>query len=495
MKNDWLTVFAGKINFAFLREGAHRYIKQRYQYYVDQLAHVLYSVLKLILQRMVTRHNLSRFIFISIVIPTEIKKRGVIFLQQNHKTYKNLRLQMDYAAFAKNRRCLHLGNILITTVFLGLFLNPSAAFPLIPICHGPKAANRFAVNSDSIEESVDTSSSNEVEIVTTEAMQSSVTSARLPDRKIELLFCDGDICRDSVRERVIGKHNQIILSEPATGQVAYRWNQKSLARNDEGDRSEYTVASILLLVRPNDDQLIKKVAEVVPKLTHLGIKVLLCPELAAKLKFNYDVDDDRISLFEPPSDANSGRQVRYVSDSEEEWVQDMVIEPFPDLVCTVGGDGSITHASMLFQGPVPPIMSIAGGSLGFLTAFEEDGMEDAICIALGIGKKDDVANGESPTEEHTISPPNMESYRYDPPHLRAANPKPSFGMGNYVCMTIRMRLDCRIVSPEGVVRCRYNVLNEVVIDRGSSPYLAALECFCDDVHLTTVQADGVIFAT
>jgi NAD+ kinase len=68
-------------------------------------------------------------------------------------------------------------------------------------------------------------------------------------------------------------------------------------------------------------------------------------------------------------------------------------------------------------------------------------------------------------------------------------------MGNYVCMTTRMRLDCRIVSPEGVVRWLYNVLNEVVIDRGSSPYLAALECFCDDVHLTTVQADGVIFAT
>jgi NAD kinase len=336
-----------------------------------------------------------------------------------------------------------------------------------------------------------------MEVVTTEAIQSSITLARLPDRKIELMFCDGDICKDSVRERVIGKHNQIILRGPATGQVAYRWNQKSLARNDKGDRTETTVASVLLLVRPNDDQLIKKAAEVVPKLTHLGIKVLLVPELAAKLKFHYGVDDDRISLFEASeasSDANS-RQVRHVSDSEEEWVQDMVLEPFPDLVCTLGGDGSITHASMMFQGPVPPIMSIAGGSLGFLTAFEEDGMEDAICIALGIGKKDDGANGESPTEEYRISPPNMESYRYDPPHLQADNPKPSFGMGNYICMTIRMRLDCRIVSPEGVVRCRYNVLNEVVIDRGSSPYLAALECFCDDVHLTTVQADGVIFAT
>ena len=51
------------------------------------------------------------------------------------------------------------------------------------------------------------------------------------------------------------------------------------------------------------------------------------------------------------------------------------------------------------------------------------------------------------------------------------------------------------MNREGVVRAQYNVLNEVVVDRGSSPYLAALECFCDDVHLTTVQADGIIFAT
>jgi NAD+ kinase len=58
-----------------------------------------------------------------------------------------------------------------------------------------------------------------------------------------------------------------------------------------------------------------------------------------------------------------------------------------------------------------------------------------------------------------------------------------------------MRLECRVLNAEGIIRSRYNVLNEVVIDRGSSPYLAALECFVDDVHLTTVQADGVIFAT
>ena len=48
---------------------------------------------------------------------------------------------------------------------------------------------------------------------------------------------------------------------------------------------------------------------------------------------------------------------------------------------------------------------------------------------------------------------------------------------------------------EGKTRARFNVLNEVVIDRGSSPYLASLETFCDDTHLTTVQADGIIFST
>jgi NAD+ kinase len=53
-------------------------------------------------------------------------------------------------------------------------------------------------------------------------------------------------------------------------------------------------------------------------------------------------------------------------------------------------------------------------------------------------------------------------------------------------MMIRMRLDRRVVNPKRILRKRFNVLINVVIDRGSSPYLAALECFCDNVLLTTV---------
>jgi len=39
------------------------------------------------------------------------------------------------------------------------------------------------------------------------------------------------------------------------------------------------------------------------------------------------------------------------------------------------------------------------------------------------------------------------------------------------------------------------VLNEVVIDRGVSPFLCNLECFCDGNFVTHVQGDGLIVST
>ena len=31
------------------------------------------------------------------------------------------------------------------------------------------------------------------------------------------------------------------------------------------------------------------------------------------------------------------------------------------------------------------------------------------------------------------------------------------------------------------------VLNELVMDRGMSPFLTSLDCFCDDTYVTNVQ--------
>lgn len=365
----------------------------------------------------------------------------------------------------------------------------------------------------------------------------------IDDRKMDLMWCQSDRCQDSLRERVVGDHNTIVFNGPATGQVAYRWNKKAypieadFESNPQSSKpakqggsqkgppfataSLSKIASVLLLVKRDDDILLETAARKVPELTEVGIDVLMAPELAAKLKHYYGVDNARIHLFEQPKDPNKDDwKTRHVDDDEEEWVRDMDYgEAFPDLICTLGGDGLLLYASSIFQGPVPPLLAISGGSLGFLTAFSEHEMTDAIKVALGMAKEneegDDVDgnvmddDNDDPTTSVPFSsvveseeergalqvfPPNMPSYPYEP-MVSDTTPRFTFGYDDHICMTIRMRLDCRIVNREGVVRGRYNVLNEVVIDRGGSPYLAALECFCDDVHLTTVQADGVIIAT
>ena len=45
-------------------------------------------------------------------------------------------------------------------------------------------------------------------------------------------------------------------------------------------------------------------------------------------------------------------------------------KPSIDLVISLGGDGTILHASSLFSnGPVPPVLSFSLGTLGFLLPF------------------------------------------------------------------------------------------------------------------------------
>lgn len=119
-----------------------------------------------------------------------------------------------------------------------------------------------------------------------------------------------------------------------------------------------------------------------------------------------------------------------------------------DLVVCLGGDGLILHASTLFETAVPPVVSFNLGSLGFLTPFNFDDFESEMA---------------------------------------------SYINGNCL-LSLRMRLTCAILR-NGKIHKELNVLNEVVIDRGSSPYLSNLDCFCDDKYITTVQADGIIMST
>lgn len=69
----------------------------------------------------------------------------------------------------------------------------------------------------------------------------------------------------------------------------------------------------------------------------------------------------------------------------------------------------------------------------------------------------------------------------------------------HAALTLRSRLRCIILRKDETKNktnkpTSYLVLNEVVIDRGPSPYLSNIDLYLDGKHITSVQGDGNAFA-
>uniref|UniRef100_A0A4W6BRJ6 NAD(+) kinase n=1 Tax=Lates calcarifer TaxID=8187 RepID=A0A4W6BRJ6_LATCA len=141
-----------------------------------------------------------------------------------------------------------------------------------------------------------------------------------------------------------------------------------------------------------------------------------------------------------------------------------------DFIICLGGDGTLLYASSLFQESVPPVMAFHLGSLGFLTPFKFDTYQSQVTQIIE---------------------------------------------GN-AAIVLRSRLKVRVlkenwekkarVDEKGIIltngdvessskAMQYQVLNEVVVDRGPSSYLSNVDLFLDGHLITTVQGDGVIVST
>ncbi|KAI0759968.1 ATP-NAD kinase [Trametes elegans] len=125
-----------------------------------------------------------------------------------------------------------------------------------------------------------------------------------------------------------------------------------------------------------------------------------------------------------------------------------------DLVITLGGDGTILHASSLFKtGAVPPVLSFSMGTLGFLLPFHIDDYTKAIDSAFA----------------------------------------------GRITVLHRMRLSCSFQDSGGEridTQCEdWQVMNEVALHRGSSPHLNTIDVYVDGQHLTEAVSDGLIVST
>ncbi|KAA8490685.1 putative NAD kinase 2, chloroplastic [Porphyridium purpureum] len=146
------------------------------------------------------------------------------------------------------------------------------------------------------------------------------------------------------------------------------------------------------------------------------------------------------------------------------------------LVVGLGGDGLLLYVcSELFYTKVPPILGFNFGSLGFLTPFSID---QSSSVSKQVFEEMMVPYTKRMRLQCTL-------YRLQQVDVANTNSATSGDIEE------RLQQD----EETHFLENEFHVTNEVVIDRGPAAYLTNLECFCDGIFVTRVQADGLIIAT
>lgn len=171
-----------------------------------------------------------------------------------------------------------------------------------------------------------------------------------------------------------------------------------------------------------------------------------------------------------------------------------------DIISTLGGDGTILHASALFatSADVPPVLSFSMGTLGFLgewrfaeykRAFREVYTSGAIA---GYG-----SNLTKDSIDYVRQAQTSQDVSQDLPLEWAAMRGKSMGIGRCASVLLRNRLRVQIKSDTGddVSWKPIYAMNEVIIHRGANPHLAVVDVHIGGKFLTSAVADGMIVST
>ncbi|XP_069097113.1 NAD kinase isoform X1 [Pleurodeles waltl] len=145
-----------------------------------------------------------------------------------------------------------------------------------------------------------------------------------------------------------------------------------------------------------------------------------------------------------------------------------------DFIICLGGDGTLLYASSLFQNSVPPVMAFHLGSLGFLTPFNFDNFQPQVTQVI--------EGNAALVLRSRLKVKVVKESRDNKSLIQNGIEENGLGVVNFM-----EREPCKIT--------KYQVLNEVVVDRGPSSYLSNVDVFLDGHLITTVQGDGVIVST
>ncbi|KAG6331552.1 hypothetical protein ID866_7537 [Astraeus odoratus] len=302
---------------------------------------------------------------------------------------------------------------------------------------------------------------------------------------------------------------------------------RELSRQLGRARIRTNIQSVLIVTKARDNRLIKLTRELAlflmlkPRQGDRGLVVYVDHQLRNSRRFDAaGIQRDYPGLFRPiPRRKSSSSSLSSSSTFQEEgtgteegqlryWTSDMCARSAHlfDFVVTLGGDGTVLFTSWLFQKIVPPVLPFALGSLGFLTNFDFADYPSVVDSCVDAGIRVNLRMRFTCTVYRAV---------VDKRKCRKAVKKGETGEimmkdmrhggweaveGGWSGMTATQ--DGGKCSKDKEIMCfttrpveTFEVLNDLVVDRGPSPYVSLLELFGDEHHMTTVQADGLCVAT
>lgn len=303
------------------------------------------------------------------------------------------------------------------------------------------------------------------------------------------------------------------------------WGVRELSRRLGSMRLKFRVRNIFILTKIYDRDLVPKTRELVRWLLDKERDVRYTVYLEKDLKANKQFDAAGL-LEELRADYVQAGELEEENSKDItkrlRWWDEHMCRTRPhtfDFAITLGGDGTVLYASWLFQRIVPPVLSFALGSLGFLTKFDFDSFQDTlsgafkegVTVSLRLRFEGTIMRSQGRkrkqakiTDGSTVGQSNgtNEAEEDLPQHER-----------DLVEELIGVeKEDEHTHKPDGT----YEILNEIVVDRGPNPSesktpssfrlfckqlltefpaMSYTEIFGDDEHFTSVLADGICVST
>ncbi|KAK4194034.1 ATP-NAD kinase-like domain-containing protein [Triangularia verruculosa] len=284
--------------------------------------------------------------------------------------------------------------------------------------------------------------------------------------------------------------NSRLLTKKQLSDMA--WGVRQLSRRLGSVRLKFRVRHVFVLTKVGDGDLVGKTRELVRWLLDgraRGVRYVVFVDGKLEGDKRFDKEGLVREVVGTEKEEEEEEEEREVRGRLRFWNEEMCRRrpSMFDFVVTLGGDGTVLYASWLFQRIVPPVLSFALGSLGFLTKFDFESYEEI----LGSAFEEGVTVSLRLRFEGTVmrSVPRRKAITEDGEGVDGGGED---GERDLVEELIgEEKDDERTHRPDGT----WEVLNELVVDRGPNATMSNIEIFGDDEHFTSVSADGVCVST